>query len=90
MPAAIALAANFEEMAKLTSVIDSLKAKVKEYEDERKTMKIINKRQDMALQKMDKEQVELPRIVQRLNDELKVIKVSKKQRKTGQKGKAFI
>ncbi|KAJ3405075.1 hypothetical protein HDV05_006772 [Chytridiales sp. JEL 0842] len=74
MPVAVAMAANFEEVARLTSVVDSLKAKLREYEEERKTMKIVNKRQDLALQKMDKEQTSLPLLVQSLNNELKVVK----------------
>ena len=37
----IGISANFEEIARLTSVIDSLKLQIKEYEDERKTMKIV-------------------------------------------------
>ncbi|KAI9004146.1 hypothetical protein BC832DRAFT_75320 [Gaertneriomyces semiglobifer] len=53
----------FEELMRLQSVIDSQKTLIAQLEDERKTLKIVNQRQEREIQRLMKEQGEWPRLL---------------------------
>ncbi|KNC97533.1 uncharacterized protein SPPG_07008 [Spizellomyces punctatus DAOM BR117] len=76
-PASLAAAANFDEIARLVGIIDEQKVQIAKLYEERRTMKIVNHRQDKAIQQMGKEQGDLPALVRSLNDELRVLKTER-------------
>ncbi|KAJ3126063.1 hypothetical protein HK100_010459 [Physocladia obscura] len=52
---------DFEQIAKLSLAVDTLKSKLRDRDEEIKTLKIVNRRQEMCLNSRDKSQTELPR-----------------------------
>lgn len=76
-PANLALVtkASIEELGRLTKVIDEQKALLFRYEDEIRTLKIVNMRQDKAIKKMDRDNGAVPKLIHSLNEELRIVKV---------------
>ncbi|KAJ3318221.1 hypothetical protein HDU76_000895 [Blyttiomyces sp. JEL0837] len=68
--------ANMDEITRITGQMDAMKIKLRAYEEERKTMKMIFRQQDLALKRMDKEQAGFPQVIQNLSDELRLAKNS--------------
>ncbi|KAJ3217961.1 hypothetical protein HDU67_006989 [Dinochytrium kinnereticum] len=71
-----ALMANFEELTRVMQQLDGLKIKLLEAEKEIKTLKIVNRRQELAIQKMDKDHADMPRVMQQLTDELRGLRAA--------------
>ncbi|KAJ3286086.1 Lebercilin [Borealophlyctis nickersoniae] len=70
---------NFEEMDRLIHIIDEQKLKIQELMEERKTLKIITQRQEKAIQRMDKDQGDLPRMVRTLTEEVRGLKIERER-----------
>ncbi|KAJ3061990.1 hypothetical protein HDU98_002140 [Podochytrium sp. JEL0797] len=62
------------QFAKLSAVIDALKAQMREREEEIKTLKIVTRRQSIALKNTDKTQQDLPNQLHQHLEELRVLK----------------
>ncbi|KAI8839768.1 hypothetical protein BJ741DRAFT_81593 [Chytriomyces cf. hyalinus JEL632] len=60
--------------ARLSAVIDHLKHSLHERADELKTLKIVNRRQSIALKQSDKNALDLPRLYQQQTEELRALK----------------
>lgn len=67
--------ASIDEITRLTKVIDEQKALLLRYEDEIRTLRIVNLRQDKAIKKMDKDNGAVPKLMHSLNEELRIAKV---------------
>ncbi|KAI8845415.1 hypothetical protein BC829DRAFT_419581 [Chytridium lagenaria] len=72
----LAMLATMDELARLTQLVDTQKLKNSELERENKTLKIVNRRQELAIQKMDKDNADMPRIVQQLSEELRGLRIA--------------
>ncbi|KAJ3405496.1 hypothetical protein HDU80_001228 [Chytriomyces hyalinus] len=60
--------------ARLSAVIDHLKHSLHERGEELKTLKIVNRRQSIALKQSDKNALDLPRLYQQQTEELRALK----------------
>ncbi|ORY43354.1 hypothetical protein BCR33DRAFT_717582 [Rhizoclosmatium globosum] len=65
---------DIDQVSKLAAVIDDLKSKLKERDDEVKTLKIVNRRQDLAITRTDKSHQDFPKLLQHANEELRALK----------------
>nr|KAJ3422083.1 hypothetical protein HK105_001256 [Polyrhizophydium stewartii] len=65
--------ASLEEIARLVQTIDEQKAQIAQLLDEQRTLKIVKK----AIQRSDKEQGDLPRVIRSMNEELRSAEKSK-------------
>ncbi|KAI9341653.1 hypothetical protein BDR26DRAFT_860035 [Obelidium mucronatum] len=72
--ASILIRPDIDQVSKLLAVIDDLKLKLKERDEEVKTLKIVNRRQDLAINRTDKNQQDLPKILQHQSEELRTLK----------------
>jgi hypothetical protein len=65
-----------DEIIRLTKLIDDQKDQLRKYSDEVKTLKIVNARQDKAISKMDKDHLNIPKILHTLNEEVRLAKAN--------------
>ncbi|KAI8804594.1 ciliary protein causing Leber congenital amaurosis disease-domain-containing protein [Cladochytrium replicatum] len=68
----------FQDIVKLTNLVDEQKALNEALVNENKTLKIINQRQERAIKKMDKDVTEIPQIIHTFNEQLRVLKNDKR------------
>ncbi|KAJ3028808.1 UNVERIFIED_CONTAM: hypothetical protein HDU68_000849 [Siphonaria sp. JEL0065] len=72
--ASIMIRPDVDQVSKLAAVIDELKLKLRERDEEIKTLKIVNRRQDIAIHRTDKNQQDLPKLLQHQSEELRALK----------------
>ncbi|KAI8613161.1 hypothetical protein BC830DRAFT_1170488 [Chytriomyces sp. MP71] len=70
----IAIRPDVDQKLRLATIIDELKLKLRDRDEEVKTLKIINRRQDIAIRHTDKSVNDLPRLYQQQTDELRALK----------------
>ncbi|KAI8906828.1 ciliary protein causing Leber congenital amaurosis disease-domain-containing protein [Gorgonomyces haynaldii] len=69
--------ASFDELNRLTSLVDEQKTKIAKLNKEIKTLQNVILRQDKALVNMDKEKGEFPYILKSMNEEVRVLRAEK-------------
>ncbi|KAJ3123221.1 Lebercilin [Nowakowskiella sp. JEL0407] len=68
----------FVDYMKITQQVDSQKVMIQKLKEENKTLKIINQRQERAIQKMDKDVNDLPQVIHDFNEQLRVVRSDRK------------
>ncbi|KAJ3362395.1 hypothetical protein HDU91_003452 [Kappamyces sp. JEL0680] len=69
---AYSAAASFQEITRLISLNDEQKLYIQKLHSDMKTLKIVNTRQERALQSLDKDQMEFPKVFQTMSEELRI------------------
>ncbi|KAJ3313010.1 hypothetical protein HDV04_002492 [Boothiomyces sp. JEL0838] len=70
---------SFMEITRLISVNDEQKIQIQRLQQEVKTLKIVNARQDKGLQALNKEQGDFPKVFKAMNEELRVTRIDRQK-----------
>ncbi|KAI8826921.1 uncharacterized protein EV422DRAFT_17594 [Fimicolochytrium jonesii] len=70
---------NFDDIAKLVAVIDEQRVTIAKLKDELRTSRIVAQRQEKAIQQLNKDQNDFPRLYSHLNTEIRGLKLEKRR-----------
>ncbi|KAJ3317829.1 hypothetical protein HDV06_001111 [Boothiomyces sp. JEL0866] len=70
---------SFMEITRLISVNDEQKLQIQRLQQEVKTLKIVNARQEKGLQALNKEQGDFPKVFKAMNEELRVTRIDRQK-----------
>ncbi|KAJ3275913.1 hypothetical protein HDV01_006780 [Terramyces sp. JEL0728] len=70
---------SFMEITRLISVNDEQKLQIHRLQQELKTLKIVNARQEKGLQALNKEQGDFPKVFKAMNEELRVTRIDRQR-----------